>query len=577
VYKIFGPGNRYVTLAKQLVSRDAASIDMPAGPSEVMVMADSSADPVFIAADLLSQAEHGRDSQAILLCNDRSIAVRTLEEIDRQAYLLPRGEYIRSSLEHSRAIVLDSVQEMLDFAEMYAPEHLIISMTDAEVLAERITSAGSVFIGHFSPESAGDYASGTNHTLPTSGWAHSCSGVNVDSFIRKMTLQKLSPGGLQRLSGTIVEMAGAEGLEAHAQAVRLRLEKTGDETVAPDSPMSSDEVVRTARGNVLALSPYSTARDEYEGEIGVFLDANENPFPTGFNRYPDPHQKALKARISKIKGIPVERLFLGNGSDEAIDLILRVFCRPGIDNVVSISPSYGMYKVAAATNDVALREVSLKEDFSLDTAALLDACDACTKVIFLCSPNNPSGNTLNRADILSLARSFHGIVVVDEAYVDFSTEGSLLPEALPNMVFLQTLSKAWGLAGLRIGLCIADPGVIRLMSKVKYPYNISKAAMEIALERLQTPVRKEVDIILSERRRLEQELPLIPRVKKVWPSQANFLLVQFSGADAVYHRLVFEGVIVRNRSRVNLCQDCLRITVGTPEENDKLLSILKSL
>lgn len=571
VDKIFGPGNSYVTTAKQMVSVDSVAIDMPAGPSEVMVMADATASPVFVASDLLSQAEHGRDSQAMLLCTDASFADEVLAEVERQSSLLPRGEFIGSSLQGSRAIVFDDKADMLAFADCYAPEHLIIAMEDAESIAEKVLCAGSVFIGNYSPESAGDYASGTNHTLPTSGWARSYSGVGLDSFMRQMTLQKLSREGLMGLSGTIIDMAEAEGLEAHAQAVKLRT--AGLEPVQGGKSFRLESIVRP---NILTLSPYSTARDEYQGPLGIFLDANENPFENGFNRYPDPHQKELKARISAIKDIPVENLFIGNGSDEAIDLVFRVFCVPGRDNVLAIEPSYGMYKVAAATNDIECRPFRLSEDFSLDADALLSSADPFTKAIFLCSPNNPSGNAFEPQQILEIADRFNGIVVVDEAYGDFCSKASVAL-GRPNIIVLQTLSKAWGLAALRLGLAIASEQIIRLMSMVKYPYNISKAAMNVAMEALEKPVRGQVELILSERSRLQEALPRIRCVRKVWPSEANFLLVRVDDANLAYDLLVKAGIIVRNRTNVPGCKDCIRITVGRPEENDRMLKILSEI
>lgn len=570
VDKIFGPGNRYVTTAKQLVSSEGTAIDMPAGPSEVMVLADSTAVPRFVAADLLSQAEHGRDSQVILVCNSKEICDAVLREVELQAAVLPRGEMIKSSLANSRAIIFSDTDRMLEFADSYAPEHLIISMENADELAERVNCAGSIFIGNYSPESAGDYASGTNHTLPTSAWAHSFSGVNVDSFLRKTTLQKLTRKGLGGISECITALAGAEGLDAHANAVRVRMESPDSDEPCAFDPMD------LVRANIRNLEPYSTARDEYQGNLGIFLDANESPYENGYNRYPDPRQRVLKKRISAIKGIPEGNIFLGNGSDEAIDLIYRVFCEPGRDNVVSICPSYGMYKVAAATNDVEFREVLLGEDFSLDTEALLDRCDALTKAIFICSPNNPSGNAFPLEDILSLAGRFRGLVVVDEAYSDFCSKGSAALKA-GNVIVLQTMSKARGLAGLRIGLALADEKIINLMSMVKYPYNINQAAQEIALKALEKPIDDNVAEIVSERERLLKMLPSLEAVKKVWPSEANFLLVRFDDPDKVYELLIAAGIIVRNRSRVPLCKGCLRITVGTPEENERLVNTLKHI
>ena len=330
------------------------------------------------------------------------------------------------------------------------------------------------------------------------------------------------------------------------------------------------------RPNIAALTPYSTARDEYDGPIGIFLDANESPYDNGYNRYPDPHQAELKARIGEIKGIPEGNLFLGNGSDEAIDLIFRIFCEPGKDNAVIMSPSYGMYGVAAAINDVAVRSFRLGADFELDTEGLLAACDGRTKVIFLCSPNNPSGNAFPKRRLLDICDRFPGIVVVDEAYVDFSEKGSLAKEAVEreNLVVLQTLSKARAMAGLRIGQAISSTETIRLMSMVKYPYNLSRAAMEKALDLIDKPIDKEVITIVNERKELYEILPRYPFVEKVFPSDANFLLVRVDDADGLYGYLLGKGIIVRNRSRVPGCAGCLRLTVGLPEENDALLNAL---
>ena len=335
-------------------------------------------------------------------------------------------------------------------------------------------------------------------------------------------------------------------------------------------------ITSLVRPNIAALAPYSTARDEYDGPIGIFLDANESPYENGYNRYPDPHQAELKARIAPVKGIPVENLFLGNGSDEAIDLVYRIFCVPGEDNAVIMTPSYGMYGVAADINDVAVRPVRLDEDFSLDTEALLSAVDGKTKVIFLCSPNNPSGNALPKAQLLEICDRFGGIVVVDEAYVDFSSQGSLAHEAVrrDNLIVLQTLSKARAMAGLRIGLAISSREIIRLMSMVKYPYNLSRAAMEKAMAFMEKPIDQEVGVLVNERDRLESVLPRYDFIRKVFPSDANFLLVRVDDADGLYNYLLEKGIIVRNRTRVPGCAGCLRLTVGLPEENDALLRAL---
>ena len=340
--------------------------------------------------------------------------------------------------------------------------------------------------------------------------------------------------------------------------------------------MERSSLEALVRDNIRTLCPYSTARDEYQGPLGVFLDANESPYPTGYNRYPDPHQKALKEQLSAIKGLPAENIFLGNGSDEAIDLLFRVFCEPGRDNAVAISPSYGMYAVAAAINDVTVRSVPLGEDFSLPARALLDACDARTKLLFLCSPNNPSGNAFAPTELEALVRNFPGIVVLDEAYADFSAKGSLRAKVLeyPNLVILQTLSKAYGLAGLRLGMAFADEYVIRLMSMVKYPYNINQATQELVSKVLAEPIGQKVAETVAQRARVAAALSAFRFVRRVYPSDANFLLVQVDDADALYAHLLADGIIVRNRSRVPLCAGCLRITIGLPSENDKLLQSL---
>lgn len=344
--------------------------------------------------------------------------------------------------------------------------------------------------------------------------------------------------------------------------------------------MNIEDVLKLVRPNILGLEAYSTARDDCgSNQPEIFLDANENPYNNGINRYPDPHQKALKAKIAEIKGISAGSLFLGNGSDEAIDLVYRVFCVPGASNAVSIAPSYGMYEVAAAMNDIEFRKVQLRPDFSMDTEAMLSAADSKTRLMFICSPNNPTGNSFPVEQIEDILERFGGVVVLDEAYIDFSVRPSLtsLVKRYPNLIVLQTLSKAWGMAGLRIGLAVADPAVISLMSKVKYPYNINVVAQKMALMKLDEAAKdKAVAEIVGQRFRLEKELRKCPEVKGIYSSDANFLLVRFDNPDEVYERLLAGGVIVRNRSKVPGCEGCLRITVGTPAENDRLLRLLAS-
>ncbi len=573
VYKIFGPGNRYVTKAKQMVSAQGTAIDMPAGPSEVMIMADDSARPDFVAADFLSQAEHGPDSQSLLVCRSQEFAEQVNAEIVRQFALLPRADIATRSLENSRIVVFDDIDTMVAFANDYASEHLIIAMDDAWAVADRITAAGSIFVGHYSPESAGDYASGTNHTLPTMGLANAYSGIGLDSFMHAITYQELTQEGLNSLSSTIIRMAEAEGLDAHANAVKVRVASKGSgNSENPNCPLSN------IRPNIAALKPYSTARDEYKGSIGIYLDANENPFDNGYNRYPSTALKEqVRSTIAQKKGVDPARLFLGNGSDEAIDLLFRIFCRPGIDNIVSIAPTYGMYSVCAAINDIECREVMLGEDFSLPVEALLSATDMQSKLLFVCSPNNPTANAFPREQIVSLVSRFPGIVVVDEAYIDFSSVPSMveLIGQYPNLIVLQTLSKAYGLAGLRIGLAFAEERIIRLFEQVKYPYNIGSDTLSLALRLLATDITPQVQTLIAERERVAAALTELPYIEKVYPSDANFLLVKTARPRELYDYLIARELIVRDRSRTPGCEGTLRITIGTPEENDRLIRELR--
>ena len=536
VNKIFGPGNRYVTKAKQIVSIEGTAIDMPAGPSEIMVLADESASPAFIAADMLSQAEHGPDSQAMVVCPNEDMANAINAELERQLARLPRATVADKALANSRIIVFNTTDDaernslFIRFANAYASEHLLIETSNPWAIADKITAAGSIFIGHHSPESAGDYASGTNHTLPTMGYAKAYNGIGVDSFMHAITYQELSTEGLSDLSATIIDMAEAEGLDAHANAVKVRMDSSisSREKLAFSPSRGRGKDLSLVRPNIASLAPYSTARDEYKGDIGIFLDANENPYNNGYNRYPDPRQKALKAHISALKGIAPAHIFIGNGSDEAIDLCFRIFCTPGVDNAIAIRPSYGMYRVAADINDVEVREVQLNDDFSLPVEALLARADNHSKLLFLCSPNNPTGNCFPLTQMEEILRRFGGMVVVDEAYIDFAEQPSLLTllDKYPNLIVLQTLSKAYGMAGLRLGLAFASEEVMHYFANVKYPYNINLAAMELAEKLLSRDVRSEIETIKKERTRVAKALADMPCVHHVYPSDANFLLVK---------------------------------------------------
>lgn len=339
------------------------------------------------------------------------------------------------------------------------------------------------------------------------------------------------------------------------------------------------------RNNIKGLSPYSSARDEFSGEAKVFLDANENslgsPLNKWYNRYPDPHQVKLKAAISQVKAVNTDRIFLGNGSDECIDLLYRCFCQPGKDNVIICPPTYGMYQVSAEINDVAIKKATLLDSYQLDLVHLENLVDENTKIIWLCSPNNPTGNCLNREDIEMVLNNFNGLVVVDEAYINFARQRSWVQELqeYPNLVVLQTFSKAWGLAGLRLGMAFASPEIVEVLDRVKPPYNINQVTQELALQALEEvgQVNDMIRLLVDMRDALAEVLVQLPNVEKVYPSDANFLLVKMKDARGIYNKLLEQGIVVRDRSNVKLCEDCLRITIGTEQENTMLVDALNNL
>lgn len=341
------------------------------------------------------------------------------------------------------------------------------------------------------------------------------------------------------------------------------------------------DITSLLRENIRQMAPYSTARDEYEGDLGIYLDANENPFDNGFNRYPDPHNKRIRAKVSAMRGIPAEQIFVGgNGSDEPIDLLFRVFCEPRQDEALSIAPSYGMYRVAAATNDIRLTEVPLDADFRLSADALLAHATPRTKLLFLCSPNNPSGNLLDPEEVEKTIRNFGGIVVLDEAYIDFANHEGFLPRLseFPNLVVLQTLSKAWGMAGIRIGFAFAGPEIVAAMERIKYPYSVNVITERLVLRELEREAirREQIATLIDQRRKLVAALEQIPLIRRVFPSDANFVLVRVDEPRKIYNHLIERGIIVRDRSRIAGCEGCLRLTVGTPEENAALIDALQN-
>ena len=345
----------------------------------------------------------------------------------------------------------------------------------------------------------------------------------------------------------------------------------------------SFDINQLVRPNIAALVPYSSARDEFSGEAKVFLDANENslgsPLKKWYNRYPDPHQLAIKEKLSFIKGVGAEHIFLGNGSDECIDVLFRCFCEPGKDNVIICPPTYGMYEVSANINNIALKKVPLLDNFQLDLIHLEDQIDANTKIIWICSPNNPTGNSINRIDIETVLNNFTGIVVIDEAYINFAQQKSFVQELAdyPNLVVMQTFSKAWGLAGLRLGMAFASLSIIEIMNKVKPPYNINQATQELVLTALEEigQVNDMIKLLVDMRIALADVFLSMPTVEKVYPSDANFILVKIKEAKKIYEFLLTKGIVLRDRSNVQLCSDCLRITIGTEQENTFLVDAMQ--
>lgn len=575
--KLFGPGNQYVTAAKVYAQKLGIAIDLPAGPSEVLVASDNSISASFVASDLLAQAEHGTDSHVVFLTDDAFYLKDVLDEVERQLELLPRNNIARTALKSSTAIV-SKPENWPGIINDYAPEHAIVMGKYEEILVDEITNAGSVFIGKNTAESFGDYASGTNHTLPTSGFARAFSGVSLDSFVKKITYQQVSDQGLQQLGQTVITLAEAENLQGHANAVKVRLD-AGIPGSSSSSNADSKNIDRFIRKDLRNTRAYSSARDEYEGIGQVFLDANENPYDSSYNRYPDPKQQKLKEAIGAIKGIRAEQLFLGNGSDEVLDLILRLTTTPFQDSIAYLNPSYGMYSTLAKINGLITREINLDERFGISISEmLLQAADS--KILILCNPNNPTGKVLSKIELLEIVQKFQGLVVIDEAYIDFCPEHSFIDEVMnySNVIVVQTLSKAYGMAGLRIGMAIAPNEWICALNRIKPPYNLSSLVQETAIDQLNTiPWNTLKAEIIRERERLSGLLGSVPSVTEVFPSEANFILFRIQNASAVYNKLLENGIVVRDRSTQFNCSDTLRVSIGTQAENNKFIQLIQNL
>ena len=588
--KLFGPGNAWVTEAKQQVSLtpDGAAIDMPAGPSEVLVIADVNANSEIVAADLLSQAEHGPDSQVVLLSDSSELITQVRAALDQQLEALGRAEIARASLQHCRLILVADIHQAIQVSNQYAPEHLILNVRDARQYLAQVRNAGSVFLGALTPESTGDYNAGTNHVLPTYGHARAYSGVSVQSFVKLITVQTLSTQGLAAIGPEAVTFARAEGLEAHALAVQKRLELIeNSQNAALNSVKAS--VLALARTEFLGFKGYSSAR--MEASTGaIFLNANESPWPPGpavhsletLNRYPEPQPKLLLQRLANIYGIPEESLLIGRGSDELIDLLTRAFCRAGVDRVLIMPPTFGMYKVCANVQGAEVLEVPLlaENNFAPDWAAACTALNSGVKLAYVCTPNNPTGGAVDPLALREfvIAAAGRAVVVVDEAYFEFSdTQSALqLMREFDHVVVLRTLSKAYGLAGARIGCVIAQPDVIKLLRTLMAPYPIASPVLHAVLQGLgDLPlVAARIACLIAERKRIANALENLAGVRKVWPSVANFLTFEVDDAKRIYRSLADLGVVVRDVSHYPGLSQNLRVSVGTPVENTQFLSAL---
>jgi histidinol dehydrogenase len=616
--KLFGPGNAWVTAAKLLVAADpaGAAADLPAGVTEVMVIADDGARADFIAADLLAQAEHSADAQALLVCTSRALAERVAREVQRQVPALSRGEILRESVANIRLLVVDSLDTAFHVANDYAPEHLLLEIREPRAWLSRVNAAGAVFLGAWSPESMGDYCSGPNHTLPTYGYAKAYSGLALEDFQKRITVQELTPAGLQGLGATAQILAGLEGLDAHAAAVTIRLAALeSDAELAPprrdamsqrnaalqrDASVQRDAaptvhaglapVLSLARPEILTLEPYSHAA--WRPSL-TRLHANEAPWrppgdmtDAGLNRYPEPQPAALVERFAELYAVPTAGVLATRGSDEAIDLLSRLYLRAGADAILQCNPSYSMYQVAARIQGAQVLDVPLDRarGWSIDPERVLAAWQPKIKLVYLCSPNNPTGNLLDAGALEMICERLEGkaIVVIDEAYIEWSRSASLAPwlERFATLAFLRTLSKAHALAGARIGALLGHPQMIQLAKRIIPPYSLAQPTIEAALRALHpreiAASQARMHALLTEREYLQQRLQASPLVEKVWRSDANFLLIDCRDADRFMRSSVAGGLIVRDLRGYPALPNSLRVSVGTRAQNDALLNSLEA-
>lgn len=594
VDKIYGPGNSYVTEAKQQVSQQAygAAIDMPAGPSEVLVVADADAKPAFIAADLLSQAEHGPDSQTVLVATCEQVIAQTQAAITEQLKVLPRAEIAKQSITNSRFILASDLTEAIAITNQYAPEHLIVQVNNAAAITDKFTSAGSIFVGEWTPESVGDYASGTNHVLPTYGYSRVVSSLSLVDFYRRYTVQQLSANGLQTLGQTVMTLADAEGLDAHKRAVEIRLDSLSTTNTSDQQPSSeNDWISAKVAPHIQALTPYQSASRDWQTEE-LWLNANESPFglniqanATRANRYPEFQPPNLINGYADYAGVTIQQLIATRGADEGIDLLMRAFCTPNKDSVIHCSPTYGMYTVTAATQGVVLIDVPQAEDWTWDISGIDHAIQPHTKLVFICSPNNPTGQRISQAQLHELLAVVDGrcLLVVDEAYIEFSEQESLVSELAnyPHLVLLRTLSKAFGLAGLRCGFVLANTPVINALKKVSSPYPISLPVADIAAQALSKDglitMRNTVNTLNTLKAETLTWLSALNGVEHIFPSEANYILFNYRWQPEMLSALKEQHILLRDQSKQPRLSKAIRISIGSTEEMQQLKAAMQHI
>jgi histidinol dehydrogenase len=602
VDKLFGPGNAWVTQAKILVAQDplGAAIDMPAGPSELLVIADAEASPEFVAADLLSQAEHGPDSQVILITLSEKFAIATEQALEKQLKQLSRYLIAEKSLLHARIIIVETAVQAIAISNHYAPEHLILQVAQAEQYVEQIQNAGAVFLGAWAPETVGDYVTGSNHVLPTSGYARNHSGLSVLDFMKFINVQTVTKEGLQAIGPYAAAIAEIEGLTAHKQAVTFRLDSScqkDSKVLDPHSPMGEwvgrgGNLTSLIRPDLLHFSAYSSARDEAK-EGKIFLNANESPWnhqpieDIALNRYPEKQPMAVLQQLAELYKLSASQIALFRGSDEAIDLLTRLFCQAGQDAIMICPPTFGMYAICAQLQNAQIVEVPLLKEkgFQLDLSTMLQRWNPAIKLIYICSPNNPTGNVINTADILQLCQEVSGkcMIVVDEAYVDYARTETLQQHLAncDNLAILRTFSKAYGLAGARCGVLLGSSDLIQWMEKIMSPYPLSALTIQAVAQTLSDSsikkIQQQIAWVKQERDQLYQRLLDFPWIKKVYPSEANYLFVEVKDAPKIMQACMHYGIVLRSfHAKVGL-QNCIRITVGLTEENQKLIQVLQGI